>query len=114
MSFSFTCNNCIGEFKYNELLILSWNIGNNDDLFNLYDFELFITRLKNDFDCGFYKNNKTIFKYINKNLIIYPSETSISIQINETNRQDLLTILQKIYDWNQSILISNTLLEHNL
>lgn len=117
MTFSFHSTKDTIEFKYNDQTIIYWNINSisfNDDLFNLYDFELFITRIKNDYDCLFYKNNEVIFKYINKCLIIFPTRTKISININDENRKELIKILENIYNWIQSIIIQRTLDENNL
>ena len=115
MSFSFHSTKDTAEFKYNEQTIIYWNIHNisfNNDLFNLYDFELFITRVKNDTECNFFKDNNIIFKYINRTLIVFPSQ--LSITIHDENRKELIYILEQIYNWIQSIIIKQTLDENNL
>lgn len=106
-----------GEFIYNNESIISWNIGkdkHSDDIFNLYDFELFIQRLNKDIDCAFYKNKETYFEYKNNVFYIHPRKNEILIELNETSKKDLLSVLQEIYNWAQSVLIENTLLIYNL
>jgi hypothetical protein len=115
MSFSFHTTYDSAEFKYDEQRIMYWNINNksfNDDLYNLYDFELFITRVKNDIECNFFKKNEVIFKYINNCLIIFPNK--LSVIINENNRKELINILEQIYNWIQSSIIHTALIENNL
>lgn len=117
MTFSFEINQNIGNFIYNNKSFAIWDLSYksfNEDLFNLYDFELFMSRIKNDKDCVFYKDKKIFFQYINKHFIIEPYNLKISIPINENNMNELITVLQKIYDWIQSISIQSILQKENL
>jgi hypothetical protein len=115
MSFSFVSTKELAEFKYENKVISYWNINKiayDEDLFNLYDFELFLTRVKNNFDCIFQKNNQLFFKYINNTFTICPIQ--LDIKMNEQNKKELIEILENIYNWTQSLLIEKALVDNNL
>lgn len=94
----------------------------NNETFDLREFELFITKIKNGVNCVYRRDNEDILEYKNNTFRIVPDSSQTGLNFDSSlidfritgHKDELLITLQKIYDWLQSMIIQNTLLENDL
>jgi hypothetical protein len=131
-------DNMCGEIivRDNNYYIMKWfyprNVDNgisfsdNNERFNLETFEIFMNNIRNEINCSYIRDNEEIFIYQNNNFKINPNTCQtglnfdselVDFKIDVSNpliKCDLLNTLQSIYDWAQSLMIENVLIENNL
>ncbi len=92
------------------------------EILDLRKFELFISRIRNGINCAYRRDNEDIFEYNENTFRINPDTCQTGLNFDSSlvdfritgHKEELLSTLQKIYDWLQSVVVQNTLIENNL
>ncbi len=101
-------------------------LSDNDELFSLKVFEKFMSNIRNNVNCVYRRDNEDILIFHDNTFRIntescqtglnYDSSL-VDFKIDVSNpliKEELLSTLQSIYDWIQSILIENVLIANDL
>jgi hypothetical protein len=131
-------NTMCGEIKMsdNNYWIMKWfnprtvengiTFSENGEIFDLETFELFMNNVRNNVNCTYRRDNESIFIYRNNKFKVNPEtcqtglnfdsrRVHFAVDVSEPEvKNELLSVLQEIYDWAQSLIISNALNQHNL
>jgi hypothetical protein len=97
-------------------------IAENGELFDLRDYDLFISRIQNDINCVYRRDNEDIFEYKDNTFRIVPESIQTGLNFDPRIvdfritdcKEELLFTLRQIYDWLQSVVIDNVMKENNL
>jgi hypothetical protein len=128
----------MGEIKMsdNNYYVVKWfyprvvengiSFSDDGERFSLERFELFMNNIRNGINCSYVRDNEEIFIYCNNKFKINPhtcqtalnfDSNMVDFKIDVSNpliKTELLNTLQSIYDWAQSLMIENVLIENNL
>jgi hypothetical protein len=119
-------NYCVMKWFYPRVVENGISFSDNEERFCLERFERFMNNIRNGINCSYVRDNEEIFIYCNNKFKINPDtcqtglnfdSSMVDFKIDVSNpliKSDLLNTLQSIYDWAQSLMIENVLIENNL